>query len=362
MVDIRKQLDGQYVWISIDETTDCAGRYVSNVIVGSLNPIAERNVKFLLNMEFLDKTNNFTIVQSVNNALMVLWPEGIKYDKVLLLLTDAAAYMKLAGKTLCNTFPNLIHLTCLAHAMHNVCEHIMHNYGNVNRLVSCGKKIIVKSLSRKQLFKEKFPTTPTPPEPVRTRWGLWINAIEYYVKYFNNFVSFIEELNPEESIHISEVQKLVQSSSLECDLAFINTKFNCLAVVIKKLESNDMLLIDSLDSVETVFTELKKSKGNSSQMAFEKLKYVFNKNSGLKKISKISKIINGKTLTEEESELELNLSPEEISAFKYAPITNCEVERSFSKYKHILSDRRLSFIEENLKYYLIVNCNVPHIE
>jgi hypothetical protein len=85
MVDIRKQLDGQYVWISIDETTDCAGRYVSNVIVGSLNPIAERNVKFLLNMEFLDKTNNFTIVQSVNNALMVLWPEGIKYDKVLLL-------------------------------------------------------------------------------------------------------------------------------------------------------------------------------------------------------------------------------------------------------------------------------------
>jgi hypothetical protein len=68
-------------------------------------------------------------------------------------------------------------------------------------------------------------------------------------------------------------------------------------------------------------------------MAFEKLKYVFNKNSGLKKISKISNIINGKTLTEEESELELNLSPKEISAFKYAP--NCEVERSFSKYKQL---------------------------
>jgi hypothetical protein len=88
MVDIRKQFDGRYVWIAINETTDCAGRYVSNVIEGSLNPIAERNVKFLLNMEFLYKTNNVTIVQSVNNALMVLWPEDIKYDKVLLLLTD----------------------------------------------------------------------------------------------------------------------------------------------------------------------------------------------------------------------------------------------------------------------------------
>jgi len=38
-------------------------------------------------------------------------------------------------------------------------------------------------------------------------------------------------------------------------------------------------------------------------MAFEKLKYILNKNSGLKKILKISKIINDKILTKEESEL-----------------------------------------------------------
>jgi hypothetical protein len=86
---IRHELIDQYIWIAVDETTDCMGRYVANVIVGSLNSEVGNNTKFLLNMEFLPKTNNFTIVQSINNALMILWPEGIKYDKVLLLLTSS---------------------------------------------------------------------------------------------------------------------------------------------------------------------------------------------------------------------------------------------------------------------------------
>jgi hypothetical protein len=53
---------------------------------------------------------------------------------------------------------------------------------------------------------------------------------------------------------------LVQKSSLECDLAFTPANFNCLAVLIKNLDSNNILLIDSLDLVESVFTDLKKIK------------------------------------------------------------------------------------------------------
>jgi hypothetical protein len=59
--------------------------------------------------------------------------------------------------------------------------------------------------------------------------------------------------------------------------------------VIKKLETNDMLLLDSLDLVESVYNELEKSKENTYRIAFEKLKYVLNKNSGFAKISKSQK-------------------------------------------------------------------------
>ncbi|KAF0737604.1 Uncharacterized protein FWK35_00020288 [Aphis craccivora] len=42
---------------------------------------------------------------------------------------------------------------------------------------------------------------------------------------------------------------------------------------------------------------------------------------------------------------------------KYAPVTSVDVERSFSSYKNILSDRHRSFLFENLKNHLIVQCN-----
>ena len=50
-------------------------------------------------------------------------------------------------------------------------------------------------------------------------------------------------------------------------------------------------------------------------------------------------------------------SPSEIKAFKFAPITSVDVERSFSKSKNILSDRRQAFTVDNLKMVVVLNCN-----
>ena len=46
------------------------------------------------------------------------------------------------------------------------------------------------------------------------------------------------------------------------------------------------------------------------------------------------------------------LSPSEISAFLYAPITSCDVENSFSVYKSMLADNRKTFEFENLRNFL----------
>jgi len=288
---------------------------------------------------------------------LILWPEGIQYLKVLLFLSDAAAYMKLAGKTLRNIFPKLIHLTCMAHALHNVCEKIIAMYGSVNRLVSCGKKIFVKSQNRRELFKEKCGDIPLPPQPVKTRWGSWLNAVEYYAKYYASFRDFVNLLDSEESISIEELKDLFGESSIESDLVYSCANFNCLAKVIKKLETEDMLLLNSLDLVQSVLNQLQKSKGKPSELALEKFLNVLYKNKGYKIIKSINDVLNGVPGTQ----LELHLSPEEIASFKFSPITNCDVERSFSRYKNILGDRRLSFEENNLKYYFISYCNAKYL-
>jgi hypothetical protein len=116
---IRNRLADQYIWLQIDET-EHKGQKVANVIIGSLNGNKDQNAKFLIHMKFLKSTNNVTITQTVNDALNILWPNGIKYDHFLVLLTDRAKYMEKAGLTLCGTFPKLTHVFCVAHGLHNV--------------------------------------------------------------------------------------------------------------------------------------------------------------------------------------------------------------------------------------------------
>jgi hypothetical protein len=51
-----------------------------------------------------------------------------------------------------------------------------------------------------------------------------------------------------------------------------------------------------------------------------------------------------------------DITPEKIPLLKCAPLTSCDVERSFSAYKHILLDKRKSMNPENMEKILIVYC------
>jgi len=72
----------------VDETTDRRGKYVANFIVGKLNADSPSK-SYLLTPKVLEKINNSTKAQFVNNYFKLLWPEG-NNDKVLLMLSDAA--------------------------------------------------------------------------------------------------------------------------------------------------------------------------------------------------------------------------------------------------------------------------------
>ena len=53
------------------------------------------------------------------------------------------------------------------------------------------------------------------------------------------------------------------------------------------------------------------------------------------------------------AEFNTELSPSEIAVFIYAPITSCDVERSFSVYKSMLTDNRKTFEFENLRKFFV---------
>ncbi|XP_018497475.1 uncharacterized protein LOC100908769, partial [Galendromus occidentalis] len=146
---------GKFIWLSVDETTDATGRFVAHVVVGTLE--AQASKSFLLHAENLEATNSTTISQVFMNSLRLLWPEQVEHDKVLLFVSDGAAYMKKAGKALKVLFPRMLHLTCTAHAVHRVAEEIRLVFPDVDKLVAHGKKVFLKSASRVTKFREMVP-------------------------------------------------------------------------------------------------------------------------------------------------------------------------------------------------------------
>lgn len=71
---IRNYVDGKKIWVSIDVT----GKYVSNVIVGTLE---ENNYgkQLLLHVEELEKANHSTIFKLFDKLMNILWPEEVKH-------------------------------------------------------------------------------------------------------------------------------------------------------------------------------------------------------------------------------------------------------------------------------------------
>jgi hypothetical protein len=86
-----------------------------------------------------------------------------------------------------------------------------------------------------------------------------------------------------------------------------------------------------------------------------KLQRVLQRNPGCSTLCTISDILCGNEVELDNSELKLDAS--DLTFYKYAPVTSCDVEGSFSKYKANVSDNRSYFKFKNLKMQVVIQCN-----
>jgi len=358
MDKMKMEIRQNKIWVSIDETCDVEGRFIANVIVGILKPDCPGHM-FLLHSEELDKANHSTICKLFEKAMGIIWPGDIQYNNVLLFLSDAAPYMVKAGTVLKNIYTKMIHVTCCAHGLHRIAEEIRGQFGTVDELISNMKKIFRKAPYRVEIFKSEAPGIKLPPEPVITRWGSWIEAAIYYCEHFRTIRHVVSCLDENDADSIKKAKLCIVKSGLEADLAFIKSNFEVLTKAIIELQTKNVSLSGSLAVVENVKQKFFLLKGNRGKLVLTKLQKVFEKNNGLRILEKISKILDGEydSNLDDFSEFPDDYSSDDIVYFKYAPITSVDVERSFSAYKTILSDNRRSFVFENLRKHLIIQCN-----
>ena len=102
-------------FLTVDKVEVAKQKYI-NVLVGSLNA---PNQTFLVDCHTLDSSSNVNssiILDTVDDILRQL---EIKRENFSLFLTDATRHMSLAGKTLKNLYPSMMHLECVAHLLYN---------------------------------------------------------------------------------------------------------------------------------------------------------------------------------------------------------------------------------------------------
>lgn len=348
---VRACIGDHYVYIMVDETTDARGKYIANLILGTLTPGEAGNPYLIASVE-LQAANASTICCFTNDALIQFYKGDTFSDRVLLFISDAAPYMIRAGKNLKVFYRHMIHVTCLAHGLHRVCEKVRECFEDVNKLISCARKIFLKSPARVTLYSEKM-KCELPPNVVVTRWGTWIKADSFFAVHFTNFAELITEL-PNDSQHVGKLKTLVQKQNLPTDLAFIQTYLSFLPEKILKLETRGLSLHDQVEIMEHVRQKIQMVPGTRGYQLQRKLEDVLSKNEGFALLRELNV-----SFLDDSHQVTSTISrdPRVLSAYSFAPLVSVDLERSFSGYKLILTDRRHQFTQENLSKHLIVMFN-----
>ena len=82
--------------------------------------------------------------------------------------------MSLAGKTLKELDPSLMHVTCVAHLLHNCAMRVHAHFKNIDGIIATIKAATIKNKDGKKDFHDAG--LPSPPDPVITRWATWLKA------------------------------------------------------------------------------------------------------------------------------------------------------------------------------------------
>lgn len=334
------------IWISVDETTDYLGRCVVNLVV---MPLIENMATrpYLIACKMLETVNGETISNFVMESLQSMWGESYeeKLSNVLMLCTDSVAYMLRAGRLLNIDLPNMIHTTCLTHALNIIAEKVRSQYKNVDSFIANVKKIFLKSPNRIKILKDMYPDLPLPPEPVITRWGTWLKAATYYAKYFDEISNVLSSLDSSDAVSIKKAKDIIQSYDILQELNYIDEHFSIIHSALTKLQTFNLTINESLQIIDEVRAVLS---WTNKEPILEKMENVFDRNPCYDIVRDIHEQISK------------GIETGHNILYKFAPLTSVDVERSFSAYKWILSDKRNKLKPENIEKIMIVYFNSLH--
>lgn len=314
--EIFERLKNQDIFLLFDETTDANGRYILNILGGFCDKKI-KSLPYLLRSVELARTNSDTVSQEIIKLMIDLNGGNLDFTKLRLIVSDAAPYAVKAVKILKELFPNLKHVTCIAHLLHNLCEKLRDISPLSNYISSELKRMLVKNKKNQCVFKEST-GLKLPKFPVLTRWGTWLVFMDEIVNNYDLYKNFIRRMVNENSIY----EPLLNSFS---DHNFI--------LELEEIRKS-VFLVDSITQLERIDL--------STTEQIDILKFVKNNLKNPELATKYTKMLEKNPDLSFFYSLHSIKCNENDKVFLFVPLTTVDVERSFSKMGVVLDDLRRS--------------------
>ena len=295
------------------------------MLVGSFDA---PNQTFLVDCHPLDSgsnANSSIILHTVDDILRQLEMKR----KNFLFLTNAARYMSLGGKTLKKLYPFLMHVTCVAHLLHNCAMRVHAHFKNIDEIIATIKAATIKTKDRKKDF---YDAGLPSPDPVITRWATWLRAALYYSENLPAVYTIVNNWTSA-GLLVSRVKDAINVEDLVPDLVKIN-QYRTLAANVEFLERSACMITEAYgllknmqfdDDLCKIKNYIKKQLSNSD----------------------LETIINCTNLT---------IDPTSYALLRKAHPTSAAVEWSLSMLSKLLRKDR-NFDVKNVKKYMMLYYN-----
>ena len=319
---IQELLRDKKTFLIVDEAEIAKQKYIS-VLVDSLDA---PNQTFLVDCHPLDSGSNVNssiILHTVDDILRQL---EIKRENFSLFLTDADRCMSLAGKTLKELYPSLMHVTCVAHLLHNCAMRVRAHFKNIDQIIATIKAATIKNKDSHDAG------LPSPSDPVITRRATWLRAALYYSENLPAVRTIVNNWTSA-GLLVSRAKDAINVENLVPDLVKIN-EYRILAANVEFLEGSSC-------TITKAYGLLKNMQFDDNPCAIKN--YIKKRLSN----SDLETIINCTNLT---------IDPTSYALLEKAQSTSAAVERSFSMLSKLLRKDR-NFDVKNVKKYMMLFYN-----
>ena len=177
---------GKKLYVSFDKTKS---RIYGNAAALLVRAVVSPAKLYLLSLENVKKYDGEKIAQLLMKTMFRMFDSAQDFLQFFFHWRWVAAYCVKAGKVLSQTFPNLLHLTCVSHAMLLFLEHVWINNHLVHDCIVTLKTALAKFADRRSTFPATFW-----PWPIFTRWRACVRCGTFLARNWEVIYQGVQKL------------------------------------------------------------------------------------------------------------------------------------------------------------------------